>query len=270
MKIRILVLFTFLTLVASCSDKAEIVSIYNQADDTGYVEYLWCKNGPDFSQESFSAMLSEWNQILDGLETTVTMSVGLVPRTPTDLYDGIWVLVWDSKAQSEKGWKEWLDGPAESWTENTSSILACGASDNGEVLNYGFDVSSFRSATAADSEPGGVAGFAFCSYTDSFGPKELLENIATYNSWLGSAEEAAGTGSPYFYTIHEPDFETPIPGTSVGSYDYAFHHFWDSEESRLQGAALFAQTAPAPQGPQPDCIEEMILFDTYPFRAPQM
>jgi len=33
---------------------------------------------------------------------------------------------------------------------------------------------------------------------------------------------------------------------------------------------LFAQTAPAPQGPQPDCAQEMFLFDSYPFRSPQM
>ena len=86
------------------------------------------------SQEAFTSMISEWNEILDGLETAVPMSVGLVPRTETDLYDGMWVLVWESKAQSEKGWDEWLAGPAEAWTEKTSSILACGASDNGEEL----------------------------------------------------------------------------------------------------------------------------------------
>ena len=272
MKIRIIGLLAALFLITSCSgtDQNEEMKISDAAENTAYVEYLWCKNGPDMSEEAFGTMIEEWNGILDGLETTVTMSVGLVPRTPTDLYDGMWVLVWDSKEQSEKGWKEWLDGPAESWTESTSSILACGASDNGEALNYGFDVSGFRTATAQDSEPGGVVGFAFCSYTDAFGPKELLENITAYNGWLDSLEEAAGTGSPYFYTIHEPDFETPIPGSSLGSYDYAFHHFWESEESRAQGAALFAQTAPAPQGPQPDCAQEMFLFDSYPFRSPQM
>ena len=38
------------------------------------------------------------------------MSVGLVPRTATDLYDGMWVLVWESKEQSEK--QGVADGPA--------------------------------------------------------------------------------------------------------------------------------------------------------------
>tara|TARA_B100000131_G_scaffold70129_2_gene66400 strand:+ start:6459 stop:7271 length:813 start_codon:yes stop_codon:yes gene_type:complete len=270
MKIKFISVVTALLLMVSCSGSDQERVISDSAENTVYVEYLWCKNGPDMTPEAFRGMLQEWNEILDGMETTVTMSVGLIPRTPTDLYDGMWALVWESKEQSEKGWKEWLDGPAQSWTERTSSILSCGASDNGDELNYGFDVSGFRSATAEDTEPGGVAGFAFCSYTESFGPEELLENITTYNGWLDSAQESLGGGSPYFYTIHEPDFETPIPGSSIGSYDYAFHHFWDSEESREQGAALFAETAPAPQGPQPDCVEEMYLFDTYPFRPLQM
>ena len=272
MKVKIISLVAILFLITSCSgsDVSKEIKITDAAENTAYVEYLWCKNGPDMSEEAFGAMIQDWNGILDGMETTVTMSVGLVPRTATDLYDGMWVLVWESKEQSEKGWKEWLDGPAESWTEKTSSILACGASDTGDVLYYGFNVSSFRAATAQDDEPGGVAGFAFCSYTESFGPNELLENITAYNGWLDSAQEATGNSSPYFYTIHEPDFETPIPGSSVGSYDYAFHHFWSSEETREQGAALFAETAPAPQGPQPDCNPEMFLFDTYPFRSAEM
>ena len=268
-KKNLLFIFSLSIFVVSCSGPVGKESIFENAENNAYVEYLWCKNGPDMSQGAFTQMISEWNEILDGLETAVPMSVGLVPRTETDLYDGMWVLVWESKAQSEKGWQEWLDGPADNWTEKTSSILACGASDDGDELNYAFNVSSFRAASSPDSEPGGVAGFAFCSYNDSFGSKELLASVDIYNDWLDAAQEAAGSGSPYFYTIHEPDFETPIPGTTTGSYDYAFHHFWESEDSRQLGSALFADTAPAPQGPQPYCGDDMFLFDTYPFRAPQ-
>ena len=99
---------------------------------------------------------------------------------------------------------------------------------------------------------------------------EIDDRRVYFNQWLDAAVEAAGTASPYFYTIHEPNFETPIPGSTAGSYDYAFHQFWDSEESRLQGLAMFEQTAPAPEGPQPDCIQESFLFESLPLRSPQM
>ena len=98
------------------------------------------------------------------------------------------------------------------------------------------------------------------------GTVDVIDPIAA----MDAAVEAAGTASPYFYTIHEPNFETPIPGSTAGSYDYAFHQFWDSEESRLQGLAMFEQTAPAPEGPQPDCIQESFLFESLPLRSPQM
>ena len=271
MKLKIITLAALISLVASCSgsDQSKEIKISDAAETTAYVEYLFCKNGPDMSQESFATMISEWNTIQDGMENPVPMSVGLVPRTETDLYDGMWVLVWQSKEQSEKGWEEWLAGPAEAWIEKTSSILSC-VDSNGDAINYSFNVSNFRPAQAQDAEPGGVVGFNFCSYNDSFGPGELIAANGIYNQWLDAAVEAAGTSTPYFYTIHEPNFETPIPGSSAGSYDYAFHHFWDSEESRVQGLAMFEQTAPAPQGPQPDCIQEPFLFDSYPFRSPQM
>ena len=267
MKIKIITLAGIISLLASCSESGDI-EISDAAENTAYVEYLFCKNGPDMSQESFAGMLSEWNTIQDGMENPVPMSVGLVPRTETDLYDGMWVLVWQSKEQSEKGWQEWLAGPAEAWTEKTSSILSC-TDSNGDAINYSFNVSNFRPAQTQDPEPGGVVGFNFCSYTDSFGPGELIAANGIYNQWLDAAVEAAGTETPYFYTIHEPNFETPIPGSSAGSYDYAFHHFWDSEESRELGAQLFEETAPEIDGPQPDC-SEMLLFDSVPFRAPEV
>lgn len=253
----------------SCAEEKSEIDIAESALDTAYVEYLFCDFGPDISEESFAELLIEWNDILDGLETAVPMSVGLVPRTETDLYDGLWTLVWESKEQANAGWKEWIEGPAAAWTEKTSNIISCGASDNGEEANYGFDVNVYRLATALDTEPGGVVGFMFCSYTDSFSEAELLDGLEIFNGWLNTAQESSGSGSPYFYTIHVPDFETPIAGSSVGSYDYAFHQFWESEESRELGSRMFEETAPATEGPQADCTE-MQLFDASPFRTPQI
>ena len=63
------IIFLLSIFVVSCSGSVEKESIYENADNTGYVEYLWCKNGPDMSQEAFTSMISEWNEILDGLET---------------------------------------------------------------------------------------------------------------------------------------------------------------------------------------------------------
>ena len=197
------------------------------------------------------------------LETTVSNSVGLFPREERDFFDMIWVLIWDSKEKRERGWKEWIEGPAEEWVKKTNSILSCGAATNGTVRNYAFDVSSYRTVSQ-DPEPGGVTGFTYCTYTEDYGKAELLKSLNEFNGWLDGFDTPEG-GSTYFYTIQEPLFERPIEGSDL-TYDYAFHHFWDSEESRNIGSNLFAQTVPVdPDIVTPDC-SEMFLYDSYPFR----
>ena len=62
MKIKIITLAGIISLLASCSE-SEDIKISDAAENTAYVEYLFCKNGPDMSQESFAGMLSEWNTI---------------------------------------------------------------------------------------------------------------------------------------------------------------------------------------------------------------
>ena len=51
------IIFLLSIFVVSCSGSVEKESIYENADNTGYVEYLWCKNGPDMSQEAFTSMI---------------------------------------------------------------------------------------------------------------------------------------------------------------------------------------------------------------------
>ena len=155
--------------LVSCSEEKTKQTVKGSAVGGVYAEYLFCDFGPDMSDESFAGLLTDWNKLLDDLgPNSVPRSVGLVPRVETDLFDGLWVLVWPSKEASLVGWQEWVDGPAADWTEKTSSIISCGASSNGVVQNYGFDVSFLRAPNVVDEVPGGVVGFNFCSYTEDF------------------------------------------------------------------------------------------------------
>jgi hypothetical protein len=267
--ITLIAIFLSFVLV-SCSEEQTKQTVEGSAVGGVYAEYLFCDFGPDMSDESFAGLLTDWNKILDDLgPNSVPRSAGLVPRVETDLFDGLWVLVWPSKEASLIGWQEWVDGPAADWTEKTSSIISCGASSNGVAQNYGFDVSFLRAPNVVDEIPGGVVGFNFCSYTKDFQEEQLVASSQEYNQWLDAGSETVGRDS-YWYSIQVPDFDTPIPGSTAGAYDYAFHHVWDSEESREAGVALFASTAPAVEGPQPDCNPEMALYDSMMFRATDM
>ena len=69
MKIKIITLAAIVSLMTACSgsDQSKEIKISDAAETTAYVEYLFCKNGPDMSQESFTTMISEWNTIQDGM-----------------------------------------------------------------------------------------------------------------------------------------------------------------------------------------------------------
>ena len=70
MKVKIISLVAILFLITSCSgsDVSKEIKITDAAENTAYVEYLWCKNGPDMSEEAFGAMIQDWNGILDGMK----------------------------------------------------------------------------------------------------------------------------------------------------------------------------------------------------------
>ena len=113
-----------------------------------------------------------------------------------------------------------------------------------------------------DQEPPGVTGFSFCTYTPSITEQDLLNSLDMYNAWLDQVTEGAEP-SAYFYNIHVPRFETPIEGSQAGAYDYAYLHFWESEESRQQGTALFESGG---QANADNPCTEIFLYDSYLYR----
>ena len=249
--------------ITSCSDMSKNETLASKASNSFYVEYLMCDFGPDASPETFVPMISEWNDTLDTLETAVPYSVGLVPQFETELMEMLWVLVWPSQEMSEAGWKEWIEGPADAWTEKVRPIVDCGSAAEGTIRNYAFDVYSFWSPKAFDQEPPGITGFSFCTYSPTNTEQVLLDGIDSYNSWLDLVTEGVDQPSAYFYNIHVPRFETPIEGSQAGAYDYAYLHFWESEEVRQQGSALFESSGSA--NADNPCTEIM-LYDSYPYR----
>ena len=92
LKINILSILT-LAILASCSGEKE-PDLASSAQDTKYVEYIFCDLGPDYTNEGFMAMIQEWNSLQDSLETPVEISAGLAPRTENDLYDFLWAIAW--------------------------------------------------------------------------------------------------------------------------------------------------------------------------------
>ncbi len=265
LKINILSILT-LTILVSCSGEKE-PDLASSAQDTKYVEYIFCDLGPDYTNEGFMAMIQEWNALQDSLETPVEISAGLAPRMENDLYDFLWAIAWDSEEVRDKAWSEWVAGPGEGWTEQVAPIVSCGASTNGVEGVYAFNAYLPWINEVADPTPErGVASYNFCTYTDDFSEGDLVTQAQQTGQFIDSLNSDYGANSSYWLALLVPTFDTPIEGSSTGEYDYALRGYWDSEEVR-QEAIAFVQTLPAPSGPQPECSgDENFVFDVYEFR----
>ncbi|MEL0048284.1 MAG: hypothetical protein VW867_06535, partial [Gammaproteobacteria bacterium] len=44
-----------------------------------YYEYLWCKQGPEYSEEAIANLVADWNEIMDASENSVTAAFGYRP-----------------------------------------------------------------------------------------------------------------------------------------------------------------------------------------------
>ena len=117
MKFKIITLIAGIYLLASCSGSDQGIKLSDSAENTAYVEYLFCKNGPDMSQENFTGMIAYWNDIQDGMKNPVPMSVALQPRTATD-FQGV------SSNATERGKIVLIVGPTFGITFKTPAINA--------------------------------------------------------------------------------------------------------------------------------------------------
>ena len=80
MKFKIITLIAGIYLLASCSGSDQGIKLSDSAENTAYVEYLFCKNGPDMSQENFTGMIDYWNDIQDGMQNPCLLYTSPSPR----------------------------------------------------------------------------------------------------------------------------------------------------------------------------------------------
>jgi|TARA_B110000459_G_scaffold185727_1_gene216648 hypothetical protein len=184
-----------------------------QATPDAYYEYLWCKQGENYSTETSQAYVADWNAAIDELEDSPYASMAYFPRGwEADGYDGLWVLRWDDKGTSEKGWSNYVaSGTEDTLQEKHPEVLKCG-SETG-VDRFGFDTYIPRSAPAefSDVEPPYFVTNQFCTFNEGKSAKDV--RAAIQGHYLPFLEASAETNpdSTYFFMIGRPDFEPAEP-----------------------------------------------------------
>ena len=209
-----------------------------QATPDAYYEYLWCKQGENYSTETSQAYVADWNAAIDELEDSPYASMAYFPRGwEADGYDGLWVLRWDDKGTSEKGWSNYVaSGTEDTLQEKHPDVLKCG-SETG-VDRFSFDTYIPRPAPAefSEVEPPYFVTNQFCTFNEGKSAKDV--RAAIQGHYLPFLEASAETNpdSTYFFMIGRPDFEPAEP------MDFNWINIWATATEGVASAAAFNES----------------------------
>lgn len=248
-RFSLLVLFAFL--YAGCAQEEEAVVVatatetepvsaeaYPPNEPDAYYEYLWCKQGSNFSSESYQAMVKDWNIMIDTLDHKVNAAFAYVPRGWEDpKFDGMWVLNWADKATMEAGWADYIAANGQQrMDEMHPDVLNCGSQTGIDRFGTTAYIPRDIPASFASAEDPYYLTNQLCSFNEGQSAADLRRVVrGTYMPML-DATAAANPDNSYFFRIGAPDFE-PLADYPV---DFNWTNLWQTAEEGEASSANFA------------------------------
>ncbi|MDC2964342.1 hypothetical protein OA067_05450 [Gammaproteobacteria bacterium] len=177
-------------------------------EPAAYYEYLWCKQGANWSEDTSAAFVADWNKEIDAMSDNLDGAAGYVPRGWTDeRYDGLWVLRWADKAASDRGWAEYAaSGAQERLEEKYPDRLNCGNTPGTD--RFGFEL------YAPMETPDGFASDAsyflrnqFCNFKEGKSVEDLRAFVRDQFVPAIEAGKADGLYPSFWFMIGVPDYE---------------------------------------------------------------
>ena len=203
-------------------------AIDEPSDDSGlYVEYVWHKEGENFSREALMEKVILWNQMIDAGEYEINRANLLFPRQETEDYDFVWVMLWPSVEARNAGWAYWAANDEAEWAEATAGVLSYREEDA-----FLFRLSRERTATVPNTTSVYENQFSFCFYNEGKGDADFAAFQMAHTDFVGAYETEKGPGS-YAYVLLTPTFETEQ------TPDFVWLDLWASAEEKADGLAYF-------------------------------
>ena len=203
-----------------------------------YYEYLWCKQGENYSDESFRAMVVDWNTLIDSLEHKANGAFAYVPRGWEDPnFDALWVLNWADKATMEAGWADYVAAKGQQQIdEKHPGLLTCGSQTGVDRFGFNAYIPRDMPADFGSSEPPYYLTNQLCSFNEGKGGADLRKVVGGTYIPLLDGIAAANPDSSYFFRIGAADFE-PLPEYPV---DFNWMNLWNTAEEGEASSANFA------------------------------
>ena len=203
-----------------------------------YYEYLWCKQGEDFSQEKMAEFTAGWNTVIDGMEAPALSAFGYIPKGwETENFDGLWVLRWESKDDSAVGWDTYAASEAgQAHDAAYASVLTCGQEVGADRFGFASYIPQPIPASFT-GEPGPYfLNNMFCSLNEGKEPADLRTAVMDGFLPMLASDAEANPDSSYWFMLGAPDFEVNVEA----SFDFNWINYWQTAEEGEASSAAFA------------------------------
>ena len=233
--------------------------------DGRILEFLLCREGPDYTDESMRSLITDWNAAIDKLDdgAKIAASYGLRPNYESDMFDGIWALVWPDMDTRKAGWEIWPESGGNALQENYGSVLSC--DDN----TFIYSASTVVPLTSAwENEPPHDVSYHFCSWNDGFDQDDAETIESNIINWVNESRETYPNDG---FVLHglAPLFDSRNPDDNLDDFDVVGMWAYRSAEDAQKFSESWANSAQDIQSG----IDRMLTckeynFDMYLLRLP--
>ena len=273
----------FLALVSGCAQEQEEVIETNEMptkpeqieiisdsatdfyDNERIIEFILCDEGSEYTDESMRALISEWNTAVGAMENKVMASYGLRPQYETEMFDGIWALVWPDMQTRNAGWEAWPESGGKALREQYDSVLTC----NSET-SYMYSGQTIAAPTSVwESEPPHFVSYHFCSYNDGFMGTDLQPTETKIAQWIAQYRQTNADDGMALNGL-TPLFDSRNPDDEIDDFDGVGMWAYRSVEDANKFAESWAESAKDIQAEVDKFVScEEYNFDMYIFRLPE-
>ena len=273
----------FLGLVSGCAQEQQEVGETNDlatestqveeaSDSAGgfyeserIIEFMLCDEGSDYTDDAMRALIDDWNTAIDVMDNRVIASYGLRPKYETEMFDGIWALVWPDMDTRNAGWEAWPAGGGNALREEYGQVLTCQSE-----TSYMYSAQTIAAPSSVwESEPPHYVSYHFCSYNDGFEGTDLQPIETKIAQWIEQYRQT-NTDDGMGLNGLTPLFDSRNPDDDIDDFDGVGMWAYRSVEDANKFAESWAESAQDIQAEVDKFVScKDYDFDMYIFRLPE-
>jgi len=249
--------------------QAEVAASPPEAPEpAAYYEFLWCKFGENYTEETRDAYFAEFNAIAGSMTERGLGSFGYRPRDwESKDFDALWVNRWPDKETSQQGWAEWRSmGGNETLQANHPDVLMCGQDAGTDVFGYVTYIPKEIPATFSVENPPYHVDNLFCTFNEGKGPDDMRSYLRDHYMPFLDRYAADNPDNSYWFAIGVPDFQ---PAEDY-PHDFNWINYFSSQEEAATGIEHYESNETDLQNRMGEVVTcaDRALWNAIPIRIP--